>query len=128
MSDRDDQNEPGLDGADLVRAGLNGADLVEPGLDGPGKIAERASAITKAGGLERALIEKILPSPVCVTLAEALVLGLLKQGVKKYLAIFGHGSTQIGEVLRVYEDAGLTRTFQFRNEVAMGTEHRCGCD
>ena len=90
-----------------------------PYLDGPGHIAERAAAIAKAGGLERALIEKILPSPINLTLAEALVLGLLKQGVEKYLVIFGHGSTQIGEVLRVYEEAGLTRTFQFRNEVAI---------
>ncbi len=90
-----------------------------PDLDGPERIAERAAAIAKAGGLERVLIDKILPAPVSLTLAEALVLGLLKQGVKKYLAIFGHGSTQIGEVLRVYDKAGLTRTFQFRNEVAM---------
>ncbi len=59
------------------------------------------------------------PHQIEVTLAEALVLGLLKQGVRKYLAIFGHGSTQIAEVLRVYGAAGVTRTFQFRNEVAM---------
>jgi 3D-(3,5/4)-trihydroxycyclohexane-1,2-dione acylhydrolase (decyclizing) len=59
------------------------------------------------------------PHQIDVTLAEALVLGLLKQGVRKYLAIFGHGSTQIAEVLRVYDAAGVTRTFQFRNEVAM---------
>jgi len=88
-------------------------------LDGPDRIAERAAAIDKAGGLDQALFDKKLPTPVTLTLAEALVLGLLKQGVRKYLAIFGHGSTQIGEVLRVYDQAGLTRTFQFRNEVAM---------
>ena len=91
----------------------------EAALDGPGRIAARATAIADAGGLERALAENILPTPVTLSLAEALVLGLLKQGVKKYLAIFGHGSTEIGEVLRVYDEAGLTRTFQFRNEVAM---------
>ena len=94
-------------------------DVDGPDLDGPARIAERAAAIAKAGSLDQALTDKALPSPVRLTLAEALVLGLLKQGVNKYLAIFGHGSTQIGEVLRVYEEAGLTRTFQFRNEVAM---------
>ena len=53
------------------------------------------------------------------TLSEALVLGLLKQGVHKYLAIFGHGSTDLGEVLRIYEEEGVTQTFNCRNEVAM---------
>jgi 3D-(3,5/4)-trihydroxycyclohexane-1,2-dione acylhydrolase (decyclizing) len=48
-----------------------------------------------------------------------LVLGLLKQGVRKYLAVFGHGSTDLAEVLRVYEAAGLTRTYNFRHETAM---------
>ena len=47
------------------------------------------------------------------------MLGLLKQGVRKYLAIFGHGSTDLGEVLRIYEEEGVTRTFNCRNEVAM---------
>ena len=88
-------------------------------LSGPGRIADRATVIARAGGLEHALEGAELPAQVTMTMAEALVLGLMKQGVTKYLAIFGHGSTQIGEVLRVYEQAGLTRTFQFRNEVAM---------
>ncbi len=88
-------------------------------LDTPGRIVMRAAAIARVGGLEQALEQRVLPPRVTLTMAEALVLGLLRQGVRKYLAIFGHGSTQIGEVLRVYENAGLTRTFQFRNEVAM---------
>jgi 3D-(3,5/4)-trihydroxycyclohexane-1,2-dione acylhydrolase (decyclizing) len=83
------------------------------------RITERAAAIADAGGLQQALINGLFPSSLSLTMAEALVLGLMKQGVTKYLAIFGHGSTQIGDVLRVYEHAGLTRTFQFRNEVAM---------
>ncbi len=53
------------------------------------------------------------------TLSEALVLGLLRQGVRKYFAIFGHGSTDLGNVLRVYEEAGVTRTINCRNEVEM---------
>ena len=52
-------------------------------------------------------------------LAEALVLGLMRQGVTKYLAIFGHGSTALAEVLRIYQAVGLVECFQFRNEVEM---------
>ena len=88
-------------------------------LDGPERMADRAAAIAKAGGLDQALADDIFPESVTLSLAEALVLGLSRQGVRKYLAIFGHGSTEIGEVLRVYDGAGVTRTFQFRNEVAM---------
>jgi 3D-(3,5/4)-trihydroxycyclohexane-1,2-dione acylhydrolase (decyclizing) len=47
------------------------------------------------------------------------VLGLLKQGVRKYFAIFGHGSTDLGNVLRIYEEEGVTRTINCRNEVEM---------
>jgi 3D-(3,5/4)-trihydroxycyclohexane-1,2-dione acylhydrolase (decyclizing) len=39
--------------------------------------------------------------------------------VTKYLAIFGHGNTALGEVLRVYREEGIARVFQCRNEVAM---------
>jgi 3D-(3,5/4)-trihydroxycyclohexane-1,2-dione acylhydrolase (decyclizing) len=79
----------------------------------------RARAIRTAGSIEAALATGAVPKLVETTLAEALVLGLLKQGVRKYLAIFGHGSTELGEVLRTYEQEGLTRTFNCRNEVAM---------
>jgi 3D-(3,5/4)-trihydroxycyclohexane-1,2-dione acylhydrolase (decyclizing) len=84
-----------------------------------GATFERAQAIAAAGGLDAAIAIGALPAQVSVTLAEGLVLGLLKQGVSKYLAIFGHGSTALGEVLRQYEQAGVTRTYNFRNEVAM---------
>jgi 3D-(3,5/4)-trihydroxycyclohexane-1,2-dione acylhydrolase (decyclizing) len=47
------------------------------------------------------------------------VLGLLRQGVSKYLAIFGHGSTDLAEILRIYGEEGVTRTINCRNEVAM---------
>jgi 3D-(3,5/4)-trihydroxycyclohexane-1,2-dione acylhydrolase (decyclizing) len=81
--------------------------------------AERARAIASAGGLEPALAAGTLPAVATMPLVEALVLGLLRQGVRKYLAVFGHGNTALGEVLRIYEAAGVTRTWQFRNEVAM---------
>src|ERR1700674_5756568 len=79
----------------------------------------RARAIRTAGGIEAALAKGAVPKLIESTLSEGLVLGLLKQGVRKYLAIFGHGSTDLGEVLRVYEEEGVTRTFNCRNEVAM---------
>jgi 3D-(3,5/4)-trihydroxycyclohexane-1,2-dione acylhydrolase (decyclizing) len=80
---------------------------------------ERARIIAGAGSLVRAIESGALPKLVETTLAEALVLGLLKQGVSKYFAIFGHGSTELGNVLRVYEVAGVTRTLNCRNEVEM---------
>src|SRR5690348_3848032 len=90
-----------------------------PESDSVRQMRERARALASAGGLEPAIATGAVPKLVKTTLAEALVLGLLKQGVRKYLAIFGHGSTELGEVLRVYEEAGVTRTFNCRNEVAM---------
>ena len=81
-------------------------------------LRERAHAVAKAGGVEQALA-KGLPKLIECTLSEALVLGLLKQGVRKYFAIFGHGSTDLGNVLRIYEEAGVTRTVNCRNEVEM---------
>lgn len=79
----------------------------------------RAQAIAQCGGLQQALAAGALPKQLSLTLSEALVLGLLKQGVSKYLAIFGHGSTDLGEVLRIYTDAGVTQVYNFRNEVEM---------
>ena len=84
-----------------------------------GAMRARARAIAQAGSLDAAVAQGALPKLIETTLSEALVLGLLKQGVRKYLAIFGHGSTDLGEVLRVYEAEGVTRTFNCRNEVAM---------
>ncbi|HJS62683.1 MAG TPA: thiamine pyrophosphate-dependent enzyme [Pseudolabrys sp.] len=78
----------------------------------------RARVIAKAGGIEQAIAAG-LPKLVECTLSEALVLGLLRQDVRKYFAIFGHGSTDLGNVLRVYEEEGVTRTINCRNEVEM---------
>ncbi len=84
--------------------------------DGP---EARAAAIARAGGIDAALAGGALPAIVTVPLVEAIVLGLLRQGVRKYLAIFGHGNTALADVLRVYEAAGVVRCWQFRNEIAM---------
>ena len=67
----------------------------------------RARAIRQAGGVEQAL-EQGLQKVIETTLSEALVLGLLKQGVRKYFAIFGHGSTDLGNVSRAVPTSSLT--------------------
>ena len=85
----------------------------------PPSMDERAAWLADAGGLNAAIDAGQLGEPVALPLAEALVLGLMRQGLTKYLAIFGHGSTAIGEVLRVYQAHGLVQCWQFRNEVAM---------
>ena len=79
----------------------------------------RARAIAAAGGLAAALRTGAVPRQIDTTLSEGLLLGLLKQGVHKYLAVFGHGSTDLAEALRVYGAAGLTQTFNCRHETAM---------
>jgi 3D-(3,5/4)-trihydroxycyclohexane-1,2-dione acylhydrolase (decyclizing) len=80
---------------------------------------KRARAIRNAGGLSAALASGALHHQVKVSLSEATVLGLLRQGISKYLVVFGHGCTDLAEVLRIYEEEGVTRTFNCRNEVAM---------
>jgi 3D-(3,5/4)-trihydroxycyclohexane-1,2-dione acylhydrolase (decyclizing) len=87
--------------------------------EGPSPMRDRARAIKQAGSLAAAIAGGALPKVVEATLSEALVLGLLKQGVSKYFAIFGHGSTDLGNVLRIYEEEGVTRTINCRNEVEM---------
>ena len=79
----------------------------------------RAHAVAQAGGIAQALAQGTLDKLIEITLSEALVLGLLKQGVSRYFAIFGHGSTDLGNVLRIYEEEGVTRTVNCRNEVEM---------
>ena len=58
-----------------------------------------------------------LPARLSLTLSEALVIGLLRQGVKTFLSVLGHGSTEIGEVLRIYQQAGLLRVCGLRSEI-----------
>lgn len=94
--------------------------MLDPSKTGPTvAMRGRARAVHDAGGVQAALAKGTLAKLVDTTLSEALVLGLLKQGVRKYFAIFGHGSTDLGEVLRVYEEEGATRTINCRNEVEM---------
>ncbi len=76
----------------------------------------RARAIAKNGHVRAAVEEGDLSQFQALSMVEALVIGLLNQGVRKFLGVFGHGSTALGEVLSVYEEAGLLRMFNLRNE------------
>ncbi|RJO65063.1 MAG: thiamine pyrophosphate-binding protein [Myxococcales bacterium] len=78
---------------------------------------KRAKAIAEAGGLEKALQSGAMPKYVDVSLSEAIVLGLLRQGVTRFLVVLGHGSTEIGEALRVYAKAGLVKVYPVRSEI-----------
>lgn len=77
----------------------------------------RAQAVAAAGGVEAAVVAGTLPRRVDLTTVEALVLGLLQQDVRTFLTVLGHGSTALGEVLRVYEQAGLVCTVPCRSEI-----------
>lgn len=79
--------------------------------------AARAKAIAAAGSFERALSTGTLPEIATISVSEAVVLGLLRQDVRKFVGIFGHGSTDVAEVLRIYEAEGVLRTYAVRNEV-----------
>ena len=78
---------------------------------------ERARAIADAGGIEMALTSGSLPRRIDLTLSEAVILGLLRQKVRTFLCVLGHGSTEIGEVLRIYQQAGLVRVYGLRSEI-----------
>ena len=80
---------------------------------------ERARAIAAAGGVSQALTAGTLPPRADMSVSEGVILGLLKQGVRKVFGILGHGNTDIGEVLRVYASEGALRFLHCRNEVEM---------
>jgi 3D-(3,5/4)-trihydroxycyclohexane-1,2-dione acylhydrolase (decyclizing) len=82
-------------------------------------IRARARSVAEAGGIAGAVAAGALPARQEMSLSEGLVLGLLRQGVRTWFAIFGHGSTDLGNVLRIYEEEALLGVVQCRNEVEM---------
>lgn len=82
-------------------------------------VRARARSIRQAGSLIKALADGTVEKSVQLSLSEALILGLLKQGVTTFFAIFGHGSTDIANILSIYDQEGVTRTINCRNEVEM---------
>jgi 3D-(3,5/4)-trihydroxycyclohexane-1,2-dione acylhydrolase (decyclizing) len=73
--------------------------------------------IARAGGLDAAIDKGLLEGRQDITLSEAVVLGLLRQNVSTYFAVFGHGSTDVAEVLRVYQGVGLVKVINLRSEI-----------
>ncbi len=58
-----------------------------------------------------------LPDMLDLTLSEAIIIGLLRQNVRTFFTVFGHGSTEMGEVLRIYQEAGLVKVLGVRSEI-----------
>lgn len=79
--------------------------------------AARARAIAEAGGLDAALSSGALERFQDLSASEAVVLGLLRQGVSTYIGVFGHGCTDLGEALRVYAEAGLVAVYDVHSEI-----------
>jgi len=79
--------------------------------------AGHAAEIARLGNLATAIEVGGLSRRLGLTLSEALVLGLLKQGVKVFFVVLGHGSTEVGEVLRIYQQAGLVRVLDVHSEI-----------
>jgi len=77
----------------------------------------RAAVIAAAGSIQAARDSGALSRTIDTTVSEALVLGLLAQGVHTFLTVLGHGSTEIGEILRIYHQAGLLRAYGLRSEL-----------
>ena len=76
---------------------------------------QRVKALETHGSIAAAVDAGTIPQFADVTLNEALVLGLANQGVRNYIGIFGHGSTDLGEILRLYARAGI-RTLAVHHE------------
>jgi 3D-(3,5/4)-trihydroxycyclohexane-1,2-dione acylhydrolase (decyclizing) len=82
------------------------------------EIRARASKIAASGGVD-SLLTQDNGGVLVLSLSEALVVAMLKQEVTQFYAIFGHGSTDLGEVLRIYHEEKVVTVVNCRNEVEM---------
>ena len=80
--------------------------------------SQRAQLVAEYGSINSARKSGRLPATIDATLSELIVLGLINQGVRRFIGVFGHGSTDVAEVLRVYENAGVLKTYAVRHETA----------
>ncbi len=81
------------------------------------EIKNRAEALKNNPSLVSAVHSGELEQYQNLSTSEALIIGLLNQGVRIFVGIFGHGSTDIGEIMRIYENAGILKTVNVRNEI-----------
>lgn len=82
-------------------------------------VSDRARAIkgeTGCCGVRRAVLEGRLERYQDVSVCEALLLGLIEQDVRNFFVLLGHGSTPLGEVLRVYAQMGVIEVRAVHNE------------
>jgi len=78
---------------------------------------KRARAMARYKTLEAAVKADALEQFQDLSTGEAVILGLLNQGVTTFIGVFGHGSTDLGEVMRIYEEAGALKTYQVHSEI-----------
>ena len=78
---------------------------------------KRARAMARYGNLNEAVKAGVLDQFQDLSTCEAVILGLLNQGVTTFIGVFGHGSTDLGEVMRIYEEAGALKVFQVHSEI-----------
>jgi len=78
---------------------------------------KRAQAFKKYGTLRKAVEAGYLDKFEDISLSEAVVMGLVNQGVTSFVGIFGHGMTDVGEALRIYQEEGIVRVYNVRNEI-----------
>jgi 3D-(3,5/4)-trihydroxycyclohexane-1,2-dione acylhydrolase (decyclizing) len=89
----------------------------KPAHENPNHQREKhAAAIAKSDGNPGDILRD-LPRRLDLSLSEALLLGLLRQGVRTFFSVLGHGSTEVGEVLRIYQEAGLVKVYGLRSEI-----------
>lgn len=80
-------------------------------------IIQRAEYVLKYGNIHNAVLKHPSIKYSDISLSEALLLGLINQNVRKFISVFGHGSTDLAEVLRIYENMKVVRTFSVHSEI-----------
>ena len=77
---------------------------------------ERARQFAGHGSVRAAVEAGAVRRRLDLTLAEVVVIGLAQLDVRDYFAVFGHGSTEVAEVIRAYAAGGLVRCHAVRHE------------
>jgi len=80
------------------------------------EVDSRAETVARRGSLSQALSGGKLGQFQDITVSEAVILGLLNQGVRKFIGILGHGNTDFANILSIYETRGLVKFFNVRHE------------
>ena len=86
---------------------------------------KRAKAIKEYGTLRKAVEAGALEQFQDVSLSEAVVLGLVNQEVRTFVGIFGHGMTDVGEALRIYEEEDVRNTIRCQQYLHRLDQEEC---